>query len=148
MSTARLVRTVLVLVLAVFGAGAATATASPRTPSSPVIILCGGQHEARPHQVVLACADANWGVAKLHWRRWGARRAIGHGVGFANTCVPNCASGQFVHFRVRVVARRLMRTPQGLRYTLLRVHAFRRPPADLPRTAIFRLTRFGPDLVG
>jgi hypothetical protein len=144
MSTARLVANVMVIALAL--GGSATATASTAAAARPVIILCGGQHQARPHQVVLSCADANSGVTKLHWRRWGARRAIGHGVGFANTCVPNCARGRFVDLRVRVVARRVMRTPAGFRYTRLRGHAFRRPPADLPRTAIFRLSRFGPDL--
>ncbi len=147
MSTVRLVRNVLVLVVAMTAAAAATASASPTAASRPVIILCGGQHRVRPREVVLACADANWGVAKLHWLRWGAGRAIGRGVGFANTCVPDCASGHFVHFRVRVVARRLVQTPLGLRYTRLRVHAFRKPPAGLPRTALFRLTRFGPDLI-
>jgi hypothetical protein len=147
MSTARLVRNVLVLVVALTAATTATASASPSAASGPVIILCGGQHQVRPRQIVLACADANWGVAKLRWVRWGAARAIGHGVGFANTCVPNCASGHFVHFRVRVVARRLLQTPRGFRYTRLRVHAFRKPPDGLPRTAVFRLTRFGPDLI-
>lgn len=147
MSTARLVRNVLVLVVALTTAATATASPSPAAASKPVIILCGGQHRARPREVVLACADANWGVARLHWLRWGSARAIGHGVGFANTCVPDCASGHFVHFRVRVVARRLRRTPLGLRYTRLQVHAFRKPPAGLPRTALFRLTRFGPELV-
>lgn len=146
MSAARRFRGVLVLLIAVTATAVTTATASAGTGSSAVIILCGGRHQARPDEVVLSCADANWGVAKLHWRRWGARLAIGRGVGFANTCVPNCARGQFVHFRVRVVARRLRRTPVGLRYTRLRVHAFRRPPAGLPQTAIFRLTRYGPDL--
>jgi hypothetical protein len=143
----RMRRCVLLLLVAVAAAAVTTATASAGTGSSAVIILCGGQHRARPREVVLSCADANWGVAMLHWRRFGARRAIGHGVGFANTCVPDCASGHFVRFPVRVVARRLRWTPLGFRYTRLRVHAFQPPPDGLPQTAIFRLTRYGPDLV-
>lgn len=124
-----------------------TGTAVAHPPGRTVIVQCAGTRRARPRQIVLACADANWGVARLRWRSWGARRAVARGLAYANTCTPNCAAGRFVHYRVRVVARRLVRTALGRRYTLLRVRAFRRPPAHMPRVATFRLTRFGPTLV-
>ena len=63
MIAVRRYRGVLVLLMAVTAAAATTATASAGTGSSAVIILCTGQHQARPHEVVLSCADANWGVA-------------------------------------------------------------------------------------
>jgi hypothetical protein len=121
-------------------AGAANAQPHGRT----VIVQCDRTRPSRPDQIVLACGDANWGVAKLHWHTWGTRRAVAGGVAYANTCNPNCAMGHFVHYRVRVVVRRLVRATRGRRYMQLRMVAFRRPPAHMPRVAAFNLTRLGP----
>src|SRR3954452_15244685 len=33
----------------------------------------------RPHGIVLTCADANFQLRHLHWRRWGGHRAFGRG---------------------------------------------------------------------
>jgi hypothetical protein len=133
--------------LAPAAALAAASVAAAHPPGRTVIVQCGGTGRARPRQIVLACADANWGVARLRWRGWGADRAVARGLAFANTCTPDCASGTFVHYRVRLVARRIVRAASGSRYTLLRMRASRRPPAHMPRVATFRVTRFGPVLV-
>jgi hypothetical protein len=121
-----------------------TGAATAHSPGRTVIAQCAGTRQARPGQIVLACGDANWGIARLHWRAWGRRRAVARGVAYANTCTPNCAMGHFVHYRVRVVVRRLVHTANGRRYTLLRMRAPRTPPAHMPRVAVFTLTRLGP----
>ena len=132
------------LATAVAGARAASASAAGR---GPVIVSCAGTGKAKPAGIVLACADANWGVRHLRWRHWGSSSSRAGGVGYANTCVPSCVSGHLVHYRVRVVASRLRQTADGLRYTRLEVRSAHRPPAHLPRVATFRLTRFGPSLI-
>jgi hypothetical protein len=134
------------LALLVALAAGLPAAASATSPHRTRITLCGGTHRVRPREIVLACADANWGVGHLRWHRWGTSRAHARGIAFVNTCTPNCAAGTIVRYRVRVVARGLVRGRNGARYTRLRMVAFRRPPAHMPRSATFRVTRHGPAL--
>ena len=61
-----------------------------------------GKLRVRPHVIVLTCADANFQLRRLHWRRWGAHRAFGRGRVVANDCIPFCAGGHFHRYRVRV----------------------------------------------
>ena len=132
------------LALAAIGSGSAAVASSGRVP---VIFLCGGSHQARPANVVLTCADANWGLQHLRWAQWGARRTVAIGVEYANTCKPNCADGHFVHFGAKVIAYRLDATSGTSRYTRLQVFAPRRPPAHLPQVATFLLKTTGPVMV-
>lgn len=135
------------LTLAAVTAGApVAASAAPGRP--PAIVRCGGARGVRPAQLVLACADANWGLSSLRWGRWGGARATARGTAYANTCDPSCVDGTFVHYRVRVLAQRLSARGGRACYTLLRVRAVAKPPAGFPRVAWFRLTGFGPLFVG
>lgn len=65
---------------------------------------CLGKPQVRPGTVVLACADANFGVRKLHWSGWGRPTARATGVAYANDCNPNCAAGHFRDYRAVLVA--------------------------------------------
>lgn len=62
----------------------------------------------RPSSIILACADANWFVKRLHWRSWGVDRAAGSGVFHFNDCIPNCSEGtfRFRHGRIALTGRR------------------------------------------
>jgi hypothetical protein len=65
---------------------------------------CLGKPKVRPTSIVLACADANFGIRKLHWIGWGERSAAATGVAYANDCTPTCAAGHFHTYRAVVVA--------------------------------------------
>jgi len=78
---------------------AALALAPPRA-----IPDCLGKPQVRPVSVVLACADANFGVRKLHWSGWGGATARATGVAYANDCKPYCAAGHFHTYPAVLVA--------------------------------------------
>jgi hypothetical protein len=75
---------------------------------------CLGKPLVRPTEVVLACADANFGVRKLRWTGWGQSFAAATGVGYANDCTPNCAAGHMHTYRAVVVASGTQRCPGGI----------------------------------
>lgn len=60
---------------------------------------CGPLASA-PHDLLIACADANYSLANLAWSHWGARTATATGVARANDCTPNCAAGHFHSYRM------------------------------------------------
>jgi hypothetical protein len=87
-----------VVLLGLLAVGVAAAPArSGRTYASS----CGNLR-VRPHVIVLTCADANFQLRRLHWRRWGVHRAFGRGRVVANDCIPFCAAGHFHRYRARV----------------------------------------------
>lgn len=64
---------------------------------------CLGKPQVRPAQVVLACADANFGVRRLRWTGWGESFAAATGVAYANDCTPNCAAGHMHTYQAVLV---------------------------------------------
>ena len=64
---------------------------------------CLGKPHVRPTEVVLACADANFGVRKLRWTGWGESFAAATGVAYANDCTPNCAAGHMHRYQAVIV---------------------------------------------
>jgi hypothetical protein len=77
---------------------AVTATAA----HVPVVIDCAVHAQTRPGQYVLACADGNADLARLHWATWGSSAALADGISTFNDCVPNCVSGHGHSFPVLV----------------------------------------------
>ncbi|HEX7527401.1 MAG TPA: hypothetical protein VF327_13885 [Gaiellaceae bacterium] len=75
---------------------------------------CLGKPRVRPTEVVLACADANFGVRKLRWTGWGQSFAAATGVGYANDCTPNCAAGHMHTYQAVIVASGTQRCPGGV----------------------------------
>lgn len=68
-----------------------------------VAINCLGNAVVRPGTFVLACADGNDTLTKLHWTTWSAGFATATGNQVANDCTPNCAQGKFKSYPVRVI---------------------------------------------
>jgi hypothetical protein len=89
---------VLTLVVAAFVAASATAAGHPTALPN-----CLGKPTVRPTAIVLACADANFGVKKLAWIGWGGARAAATGVAYANDCKPYCAAGHFHNYAAIIV---------------------------------------------
>jgi hypothetical protein len=73
---------------------------SPATP--PVVVDCAGQHQVRPAQFVLTCADGNSGLQRVLWQSWRAS-AYGTGAWWVNDCVPTCYQGHGHRFPALVV---------------------------------------------
>lgn len=83
---------------------APTHSSAPRHAAAPVLVDCVHHGHIRPPSLVTACADGNAGVSRMHWTTWRPARAAGTGVERSNDCTPNCASGHFHAYRVRVAA--------------------------------------------
>jgi hypothetical protein len=68
-----------------------------------VAINCLGNPVVRPATFVLACADYNDSLTKLHWTTWSAGYATATGNQVVNDCTPNCAQGKFKSYPVRAI---------------------------------------------
>jgi hypothetical protein len=96
--------------LAVATVTSATAASAPPAAAHHQVWVrdCpGDKYKVAPKGFVVACADGNTYLQKITWSNWGARRAHGTGQLWANECVPNCASGKFVHEPAAVTLTRL-----------------------------------------
>ena len=90
---------------------------------------CLGKPQVRPANVVLACADANFGVRKLRWTGWGSAVAAATGTAYANDCTPNCAAGHMHAYQAVVVVSGAQRCPGGVTaYLRLRIAFIGRSP--------------------
>lgn len=94
---------------------------------------------SKPKSIVLACADAGYGLAALRWRGWGSARATATGSALANDCTPNCAAGRFHTFAVTVVADRLTRCGAARYYARLELVYPGARPKGIPRRDVHRL---------
>jgi hypothetical protein len=47
----------------------------------------------RPHAIIIACGDGNYGLSGLRWRGWNRRIAHARGKAYANDCVHTALSG-------------------------------------------------------
>ena len=63
--------------------------------------------QTKPTSIVIACADGNYALLGLHWRRWGSATATATGTARVNDCVPYCARGHFHDYPVTVTANTL-----------------------------------------
>jgi hypothetical protein len=120
-------------------AASATAVAFASTGSAPPTIPNCGHAVVAPKTLTLACADANYGLARMSWRRWGDATATGSGVASANDCTPYCAAGHFHTYPVTATASLLRTCSPGKRvgpaqYTLLVLRYPGKRPAGVGRT--------------
>jgi hypothetical protein len=80
--------------------------AAPRparfTVPLPVAFNCWRAH-MRPRNLYLACADGNNYLTKMSWPTWSRAYASATGTQMINSCVPYCASGRFLGYRVDVI---------------------------------------------
>jgi hypothetical protein len=92
---------------------------SSAKPTVPFVLTCAGKLVQRPTSYVVACADANIYFRSLHWRSWGATRAVATGTLVQNNCVPNCAAGKFLTYPARLELYRPKATALGLLFSAL-----------------------------
>ena len=68
----------------------------------PVAFNCWRAH-MRPRNLYLACGDGNNYLTKMSWSTWSRAYASGTGTQMINSCIPYCASGRFLSYRVDVI---------------------------------------------
>ncbi len=86
----------LLSLLLVLTAGAFALAMAEVQPNHHVTITsCGKAGQFAPHDIIVSCADGNYGFSHLSWMDWGAPTAYAHGTLFVNTCSPNCAAGTY-----------------------------------------------------
>jgi hypothetical protein len=94
-----------------------TAASSAATP--PVAYgfdgSSGWQHgTVRPHDIDFGAGGSLF-IRGLRWAGWSQRSAVGHGVRWADTCTPDCASGGYVKSRATLTLSGIL-VHAGLRY--------------------------------
>jgi hypothetical protein len=90
-------------------------------PGTKAWINACGPLENAPQTLIIACADANYSLAGLKWRRWGSALASATGTARANDCKPYCAAGHFHSYPVTITADRRTRCGSARIYTRLTV---------------------------
>jgi hypothetical protein len=109
------------------GTASATATTQQR-----VLLDCALKPTVKPGSYVIACADGNAGLQKLHWTAWAAKEASGYGTFYENDCTPTCVGGHFHSYPALIMAwgsGRVPGHPADLRYTeLTLIFPGARPP--------------------
>jgi len=89
----------------IVGLALAGAIAIPALASGDARRVVGDctKSQVRPATIVMACADANLALTNLRWVSFGAATAHASGSYHVNDCTPDCASGHFHSYPVRVV---------------------------------------------
>jgi hypothetical protein len=59
--------------------------------------------QVRPTTIVIACADDNLALTKLHWGSFGGASAVAGGQYYVNGCTPNCAAGKFHFYPITLI---------------------------------------------
>ena len=78
-------------------------TATPISVDGPFVLLdCLNRPQVRPASYMLACADGNDELIRIHWTNWVPPGAAGLGIQYLNDCTPNCASGHFHSYPVDI----------------------------------------------
>lgn len=93
-----------------------------------------------PKSLTLTCADANYQLTGLRWRRWGKAVATATGAARVNDCTPSCAAGRFHSYPVTVSAAGLSRCNSARYYAQLTVvYGEKRRPAGIPKRDVHAL---------
>lgn len=77
------------------GAALLAADAANAAEPKPVLQDCDTVGQVNPAMLILACADRGLVLQNIVWTDWGDDRALGSGTLIANTCVPDCAAGNY-----------------------------------------------------
>lgn len=108
-------------------------------PQTTAWIANCGPLVSAPRSLILACADANYQLASLHWRGWGSARAAATGAARANDCTPYCAAGHFHSYRMTATADRLTRCGAAHYYARLTIVYAGPRPKGVPRRDVHAL---------
>jgi hypothetical protein len=85
------------------------------TPQSNVSVVanCSSAGIIEPATIDLLCGDGTAAATSLSWSQWGSQEALGQGTVNVVNCLPNCASGHDVAYRVTVTLSKPVRTASG-----------------------------------
>ncbi|MFF8913209.1 hypothetical protein ACF08M_07760 [Streptomyces sp. NPDC015032] len=119
-----------------------SASAASSSPARTVAVDCFSDPQVRPGDFLLACGDGNNRLIGLRWTQWGPASAVGSGLDAVNDCRPDCASGTFHSYPVKV---RLDRPqswenhPELQRFTRLQLTYTDSTPSDTHRVVTYKL---------
>jgi len=63
--------------------------------------------KVKPNRIVFACADFGLYANHFNWKHWGNRKAKTKGVLHAKVCKPDCASGYFKDYPVKLTLHKI-----------------------------------------
>jgi hypothetical protein len=88
------------------------------TPQSKVAIIdnCANAGRVEPGTIQLTCGSGTTVAQGLSWSQWSQGAATGHGTINEVSCVPNCAKGKDVAYRVALTLSKPVRAHSGARY--------------------------------
>lgn len=116
------------------------------TPQSNVSVVadCSSAGIIEPATVDLLCGDGTATATSLSWSQWGSQQAVGRGTVNVVNCVPNCASGHDVAYRVTVTLSDPVRTASGsIDFTRIAVAYNGKGPPGL-HSAVYQDCYFNP----
>ncbi|MET8752276.1 hypothetical protein ABZW32_19580 [Streptomyces sp. NPDC004667] len=128
--------------LAVAAVPAAARPAAPPEQDPVVLVDCFQQAQVRPDDYVLACGDGNNRLVRLHWDSWGRRTATATGIDMANDCRPDCATGRFRSYPVKVTLSdpdQWPAAPDLRRFTKIRLVYPYASPTPIPKDVTYKL---------
>lgn len=88
---------------------------------------------SKPADLILTCADANYGLSGLAWSGWGTGTATATGKAHANDCTPNCAAGHERTYRMTATASQLKTCGKARYYSRLTIVYPGARPAGIAR---------------
>ena len=89
-------RLIPLILLSFLAIGCADEEISPTVASQDVYLINCLEAVKQPSELVLYCADAGQILTSITWDSWGDDTTTGSGQSVTNTCMPNCAEGDFV----------------------------------------------------
>ena len=101
---------VLIAAFLLLGAIAISALAS--ADARRVVGNCT-KSQVRPPAIIIACADDNLSLTRLHWSSFGGTTAHGSGQYYVNDCTPDCAGGRFHSYPIELVLSSAKPCPDG-----------------------------------
>jgi hypothetical protein len=101
---------VLIAAFLLLGAIAISALAS--ADARRVVGNCT-KSQVRPSAIILACADDNRSLTRLHWSSFGGATARGSGQYYVNDCTPDCVAGHFHSYPIAVTLSNAKPCPDG-----------------------------------
>lgn len=100
-------------------------------PGATAWINACGPLVSAPTELVLACGDGNYELARLRWVHWGRPTATASGIVRANDCKPYCAAGHFHSYTVKVAVDGLTRCNSAHYYARLTITYANAHPAAI-----------------
>jgi len=85
------------------------------TPQSNVAVVadCSSAGIIEPATIDLLCGNGTAAATSLQWSQWSSQQAVGQGTVNVVSCVPTCAKGPDVAYRVTITLSEPVRTASG-----------------------------------